>query len=105
MAILTDRPENDGKLTREEIQECNKLALRYLVLDDLDLRNKKILHSLKSVYYKESETGGALMVCKDGSLLFAEREIVPLSRHKQAFEGGLRSNKEILKERKQQLQE
>lgn len=104
MTILADRPEaDDHKLSRSEIEGCNELALKYLQLDETDLRRKKILHDLQSVYYKEEDNGGALLVCVDGTVLFADREIVPLAKHKQAFEGGLRSNKARLKDRKKSL--
>lgn len=99
--VLSDCPApTRDKLTADEIQECDQIALYYLQLEDKELKGKKVLHNLESVYYKEKGDEGALIVCRDGSILFANYLMVPFGKHKLAFEDGLRSSKVNLEKRK-----
>lgn len=102
MTVIDNHSFDD--LTQEEIDECDSLALQYLKLEKNELGCRKVLHNLQSVYYSEpNEYGGALIVCKDGNLLFADREIVSFNQLKSAFQEGLRSSKEHLRKRKERL--
>lgn len=99
MTVIKNHPYNE-KLSQAEINECDKIALYYLKIDHEELNNKKILHNLQSVYYPETKETGALIVCRDGNVLFADREIVSFAQHKLAFKDGLRTSKEMLHKRK-----
>jgi hypothetical protein len=88
-------------LTLEEIRMCDEIAQDHLMISLKDLKkSRKIQPKLQSVYYKESSAeGGALLVCTDGSLLFAG-SFVPKNSHFLAFENGLRTNAKLLLDRK-----
>lgn len=88
-------------LTLEETRMCDEIAQKYLMVSLKDLKkSRKTQPKLQSVYYKEaSAEGGALLVCTDGSLLFAG-SFVPKNCHFLAFENGLRTKAALLLERK-----
>jgi hypothetical protein len=93
--------ETYADLTLEETRMCDELAQKYLMISLKDLKkSRKIQPKFHSVYYKESSAeGGALLVCTDGSVLFAG-SFVPKNSHFLAFENGLRTNAALLLERK-----
>jgi hypothetical protein len=93
--------EPNHDLTLEEIRQCDELAQKYLMISKQELKkSRKIQSQFHSVYYKESSAdGGALLVCTDGSVLFAG-SFVPKNSHFLAFENGLRTKTELLLERK-----
>lgn len=93
--------ENYPALTLEEERICDEIAQIHLMISLRELKkSKKIQPKLQSIYYKESSSdGGALLVCTDGSLLFAG-SFVPKNSHFLAFENGLRTNAGLLLERK-----
>lgn len=95
------QPETYSDLTLEEIRMCDEIAIKYLMISPQNLKkSRKIQAKFKSVYYKESSTeGGSLLVCTDGSMLFAG-SFVPKNSHFLAFENGLRTNSELLLQRK-----
>lgn len=97
----TSSPNSYEKMSNEDVQECDRIALYYLKICSEDLTNKKVLHKLHSVYYCETDDTGALIVCKDGNVLFADKDIVSFSQHKSAFEDGLRTSKDMLIKRKE----
>lgn len=94
---------NSTIFTKEEIDDCNSIAKKYLKLNKKDIENRKIIDEIQSIYYEESQNGGKLLVCRDGSVLFAE-DFINFKTHKFAFEQGLRSNKKLLQERKKEIQ-
>jgi hypothetical protein len=105
MSMTIDEITETG-VTEDFVKRCDELALSYLFIkrDKLDTLRQH-LPALSSIYYKETdEDGGALIVCKDGSVLFAGA-FVPYDRHITAFEGGLRTNQELLYQRRQTIWE
>lgn len=88
-------------LKLEEIRACDEIAQKYLMGSLKDLKkSRKVQPKFQSVYYKESSAeGGALLVCTDGSILFAG-SFVSKNCHFLAFENGLRTNAALLLERK-----
>lgn len=95
------QPETYPDLTLEEIRMCDEIAQKHLMISLKDLKkSRKLQPKFQSVYYKESSAeGGALLVCTDGSLLFAG-SFVPKNSHFLAFENGLRTKADLLLKRK-----
>lgn len=95
------QPETYPDLTLEEIRICDEIAQKHLMISLKDLKkSRKLQPKFQSVYYKESSAeGGALLVCTDGSLLFAG-SFVPKNSHFLAFENGLRTKADLLLKRK-----
>lgn len=98
---LDTRAEDYSELTSDEVNQCDLAALEYLMISPKELhKSKEIIPRLQSVYYREaSADGGALLVCTDGSVLFAG-SFVSKSNHFMAFENGLRTSLPLLIERK-----
>lgn len=105
MTAIVEQPAAQSEiypaLTADEERFCDELAQKYLMISLRDLKKSKKVHpKFQSIYYKESSAeGGALLVCTDGSILFAG-SFVPKNSHFLAFENGLRTNAELLLERK-----
>lgn len=101
---LAAHVENFPNLTETEINQCDLDALKYLMISSKDLeKSKEVISRLQSVYYKESSSdGGAILVCTDGSVLFAG-SFVSRACHIMAFENGLRTSSELLLERKNMI--
>lgn len=98
---LDTRTEDYPELTSEEVRQCDLAALEYLMISPKELqKSKELIPRLQSVYYREvSADGGALLVCTDGSILFAG-SFVSKGNHFMAFENGLRTSSTLLLERK-----
>lgn len=100
---LVDRVDAP-KLGRAILDQLDDLALEFLVspngLEDL---TRRVMRDLQSVYYVEREHQGALIACRDGSLLFANRQFVPYGVHRLAFRDGLRTPRALLRERRDGL--
>lgn len=105
MTAIAEQPAAQSEiypaLTADEEKFCDELAQKYLMISLRDLKKSKKVHpKFQSIYYKESSAeGGALLVCTDGSILFAG-SFVPKNSHFLAFENGLRTNADLLLERK-----
>jgi len=83
--------------TNEDIKNCDLIAKEYLDLDENTLSlNRQSLKEIYSCYYSEpDEDGNALIVCKDGSFLHANK-LISLELHIEAFKRGIRSSKKVL---------
>jgi hypothetical protein len=93
--------EDFPKFTKDEIKRSDEIAMNHLMITKRTLlKNRKNVERLQSVYYKEaSRDGGALLVCTDGSMLFAAG-FVSKDSHFLAFENGFRTKPSLLIERK-----
>lgn len=103
---LDTQVEDRVKLTEDEVSFCDQEALKYLMISPKELsRFKEEVPRLQSVYYRESSAdGGALLVCTDGSILFAG-SFISRGCHIMAFENGLRTSSTLLLERKNSVLE
>lgn len=98
--IMIDFNSNNSKVKKmsaEDIAKCDEFASKYLFLDEISREmNRQIIPSLMAVYYSQpGEDGASLLVCRDGSILYA-RVAMNVTTHVKAFKEGLRSNKKML---------
>lgn len=80
-------------ISKDLLEKCDHLAETYLVA----IEERKAFSAYPAVQYVEAGSGDILLVCEDGSLLYTPAELGKKINIK-AFENGLRSDPEALKE-------
>ena len=86
---------DNHELTEEQENKCNEVVMRYFS----EAKQRTHLPHLQAIQYVEKKTGAILTVCCNGEILYTPKEVGP-EVNILAFESGLRSNEEAVKELK-----